>query len=56
MPSLGRRQSAQQTPPLHTLGLSHILLQVSLHYEDIDGEYRGGRVVEEENESGGASM
>ena len=38
-------------------GPSHVLLQVGPYYEDIDGEYRGG-VVEEENrnEGGGASI
>ena len=39
-------------------GPSHVLLQISPYYEDIDGEYRGGGVVEEveENEGGGASI
>ena len=43
------------TPPLHTSGPSHVLLQVSPYYEDINSEYRGGGVVEEidENEGGG---
>ena len=26
-------------PPLHMLGPSHVLLQVGLYYEDINGEY-----------------
>ena len=43
-------------PPLHSLGPSHILLQVSLYYEGIDGEYRGGGVVEEENENEGGGV
>ena len=45
-------------PPLHLSGPSHVLLQVSLYYEDIDGEYRGGGVIEEEgeNEGGGVSI
>ena len=34
---------------LHTIGSSHVLLQVGLYYEDLDGEYRGG-VAEEEME------
>ena len=39
-------------------GPSHVLLQVGPYYEDIDGEYRGGGMVEEEreNEGGGASI
>ena len=45
-------------PPLHTSGPSHVLLQVSPYYEDINGEYRGGGIVEEErdNEGGNASI
>ena len=44
-------------PPLHMLGLSHVLLQVSPYYEDIDSEYRGGGVERENgNEGGGASI
>ena len=47
----------QDLPLLHTLGPSHVLLQVSPYYEDIDGEYRGGVVAEEEgNEGGDASV
>ena len=37
---------SQDLPPLHTTGPSHILLQVGLYYEDLDGEYRGGGVEE----------
>ena len=33
-------------------GPSHVLLQISPYYEDIDGEYRGGGVVEEEENEG----
>ena len=46
-------------PPLHTSGPSHILLQVGLYYEDIDGEYWGGSgdiMGENENEGEGASI
>ena len=44
-------------PLLHTSGPSHVLLQFGPHYEDIDGEYRGGVIEEEiENESGNASV
>ena len=44
-------------PLLHTSGLSHVLLQVGPYYEDLDGEYRGGVVEEEqENEGGDASI
>ena len=44
-------------PPLHMSGPLHVLLQVGLYYEDINGEYRGGEVEEEnENEGGGASI
>ena len=48
----------QNMPPLHTLGPSHVLLQVGPYYEDINGEYQGGGMVEEEreNEGGGASI
>ena len=45
------------TPPCHTLGLSHILLQIGPARVDINGEYRGGEVGEEDgNEGGGASI
>ena len=48
---------ARNPPLLHTLGPSHVLLQIGLHYVDIDGEYRGGEVGgENENEGGGASI
>ena len=49
---------SHHTPPLHTLGPSHILLQVGLYFEDLDGEYQGGGTVveEEENEGGSASI
>ena len=42
----------------HTSHLGGILLQVGLLLIDIDGEYRGGGVVEEveENEGGDASI
>ena len=45
-------------PLLHTSRPSHMLLQISLYYEDLDGEYRGGVVEEreEENEGGDASI
>ena len=34
-----------------------MLLQISLYYEDLDGEYRGGGVEEEiENEGGDVSV
>ena len=39
---------AEDLPPLHTSGPSHVLLQISPYYEDIEGEYQGGGVVEEE--------
>ena len=35
---------------LHTMGPSHTLLQIGPYYEDLDGEYCGGGVVEEEEE------
>ena len=43
--------------PLHMSGPSHVLLQVSPYYEDIEGEY-GGVVIDEEleNEGGDASI
>ena len=47
--------NAQDLPPLHMSGPSHVLLQVGPHYEDINGEYRGGG-VEDENEGGGMSI
>ena len=39
-------------PPLHMTGPSHVLLQVGPYYEDINGEYRG-EVMEEENDNEG---
>ena len=37
--------------------MSHVLLQVSPYYKDIDSEYWGGMMVEEEeNEGGDASI
>ena len=49
---------SRDLPLDHTLRLGGILLQVGLSLIDIDGEYRGGRVVEEieENEGEGASV
>ena len=47
----------QDLPLHHTMGLLHVLLQVGPHYEDINGEYRGGVVEEEQvNEGGDASV
>ena len=45
-------------PLLHTSGPSHVLLQIGLYYEDLDGKYRGGGVeeMEERNEGGNASI
>ena len=45
-------------PDDHTSRLGGVLLQVGLSWVDIDGEYRGGGVVEEveENEGGDVSM
>ena len=44
-------------PPLHLSGPSHVLLQVSPYYEDINSEYRGGGVGgENENEGEGMSV
>ena len=44
-------------PHLHMSGPSHVLLQVGPSYTDIDGEFWGGEVVEEEgNEGRGVSM
>ena len=48
---------AHDLPPLHTMGPSHILLQISPYYEDINSEYWGGVVEgEDENEDGGVSI
>ena len=46
----------QDLPLLHMLGPSHMLLQISPYYEDLDGEYRGGVIEEQENEGGDASV
>ena len=48
----------QDPLPLHMSSrASHILLQVSPYYKDLDGEYRGGVIEEEvENEGGGVSV
>ena len=45
-------------PDDHMLRPGGVLLQVGLSYVNLDGEYRGGGVVEEieENEGGGASI
>ena len=49
---------SQDLPDDHTSRLGGVLLQVGPLLPDIDGEYRGGGVVEEveENEGGGASV
>ena len=49
---------SRELPEDHTSRPGGILLQVGLSLVDIDGEYRGGGVVEEveENEGGGASI
>ena len=49
---------SRDLPDLHTSRPGGILLQVGPYYEDIDGEYRGGAVEEEneENEGGEASV
>ena len=49
---------SRDLPDLHTSRPGGVLLQVGPYYEDIDGEYRGGAVneEEEENEGGGASI
>ena len=31
-------------------GPSHVLLQIGLYYEDLDGEYQGGGVAEDVEE------
>ena len=31
-------------------GPSHVLLQIGLYYEDLDGEYQGGSVAEDVEE------
>ena len=49
---------SRDLPDNHTSRTGGILLQVGLSLVDIDGEYRGGGVVEEveENEGGGVSV
>ena len=49
---------SHRVPPRHTSGPSHILLQIGPSYIDVDGEYRGGGLVdaEEGNEGGDASI
>ena len=49
---------SRDLPLLHMSRPGGILLQVGPYYEDIDGEYRGAEVGEEEreNEGGGASV
>ena len=50
---------SRDLPDDHTSRLGGILLQVGPSYDDIDGEYRGGGMVEEveeENEGGSASV
>ena len=48
---------SRDLPDLHTSHPGGVLLQISPYYEDLDGEYRGGVVEEEnENEGGGASV
>ena len=50
-------QYSRDLPVDHTSQLGGILLQVGPSLIDVDGEYRGGGVVEEEgNEGGGASI
>ena len=40
----------QDLLPLHMTGPSHVLLQVGLYYEDLDGEYCGSVAEGEEGE------
>ena len=48
---------SRDLPDLHTSRPGGILLQIGPYYEDLDGEYRGGAVEEEEgNEGGSASI
>ena len=51
-------QYSRNLPDDHTSRLGGVLLQVGPSLIDIDGEYRGGGVVEEveENESGDVSV
>ena len=46
----------QDLPPLHTTGPSHVLLQISPYYDDIDSEYCGGRVMGEMEENEGRDV
>ena len=43
----------QDLPLLHMSGPSHTLLQIGPSYEDLDGEYRGGVIEEEQGNDGG---
>ena len=51
---------SRDLPPLHTSGPLHVLLQIGLYYEDLNGEYRGGSgdVIggEDGNERGDVSI
>ena len=49
---------SRDLPDDYTLRLGGVLLQVGPSLINVDGEYRGGGVVEEmeENEGGGASV
>ena len=49
---------SRDLPDDHTMRMGGVLLQVGPLLVDIDGEYRGGGVMEEveENEGGGASV
>ena len=49
---------SRDLPDRHTSRPGGILLQVGPYYEDLDGEYRGGGVVveEEDSEGEGASI
>ena len=38
---------SRDLPDLHTSRPGGVLLQIGPYYEDLDGEYRGGGVVEE---------
>ena len=46
---------SQDLPLLHMSGLSHTLLQIGPYYEDLDGEYRGGVVEDEQDNEGGSA-
>ena len=43
---------SQDLPLLHTSGPSHTLLQIGPYYKDLDGEYRGGVIEEEQGNEG----